>query len=109
MTGAEVLDGLRKQAGQAVVAHTINTSALDSVYTVSLRTSRALEKRKKKKKRKNCKLTEPWGAAQAAASSSHTASASGPTSSSCPDLPSRWATTASYKVSLFLLKLLRHV
>lgn len=51
MTGAEVLEGLRKQAGQAVVAHTINTSALDSVYTVSLRTSRALEKRKKKKKK----------------------------------------------------------
>lgn len=54
MTGAVVLDGLRKQAGQAVVVHTINTSALDSVYIVSLRTATALEKRKKK--RKNCKL-----------------------------------------------------
>lgn len=48
MTGAVVLDGLRKQAGQAVVVHTINTSALDSVYIVSLRTATALEKRKKK-------------------------------------------------------------
>lgn len=92
MTGAVVLDGLRKQAGQAVVVHTINTSALDSVYIVSLKTARALEKRKKKEE---LQTDEPWGAAEAAVSSSHTASASGPTLSSCPNLLSQWATTAS--------------